>query len=65
MKTLLEQIAAVRREIFLREQRYPHQVAALIITAAKAHHEIECMQAVLKTLKRLKKPEWLSWPKPK
>ena len=50
MKTLDEQIAAVKREIRMRESAYPRFVASRKMSQEKADHEIACMQAVLDTL---------------
>ena len=44
------QIACVKREIEMRRRNYPRWVAAKSMTQKKADHEIEAMQAVLKTL---------------
>jgi hypothetical protein len=50
MTTLEEQIAAVRRELALRERVYPRFVANRQMTKAKADYELETMRAVLRTL---------------
>lgn len=44
------QIAAVRREIAMRERVYPGWTASGRMTQAKAEHEIAAMKAVLETL---------------
>lgn len=50
MKSLLEQIASVEREIAMRIRVYPRWVTLKKMSDAKAEHEIKCMQAVLSTL---------------
>jgi len=52
--TLAEQIAAVRREIAMRERVYPKWVASGRMTQVKAEHEIAAMRAVLDTLLSLR-----------
>ena len=54
-KSLIEQTAAVRREIALRKRCYPKWLAEQRYgwTADKVRHEIECMESVLETLQRL------------
>lgn len=47
---LADQIAAVRREIAMREQAYPGWVAAARMTQQKADQQIAAMRAVLATL---------------
>lgn len=51
--TLEQQIAAVAREIKMREFVYPGWVSRKKMTQAKADHELKAMQAVLETLKRV------------
>lgn len=51
--TLADQIAAVKREIALRERVYPRWVADRRLTQDKADREIAAMKAVLATLERL------------
>lgn len=53
MKTLAEQITAVRREIAMRKNVYPRRVGDGKMRRAEATHETECMEAVLDTLTRL------------
>ncbi len=53
--TLDQQIACVQREIVMRERVYPHWVLAKRMSEEKAAHEIRAMEAVLETLKGLKK----------
>jgi hypothetical protein len=48
--SLDEQIAAVTREIAIREAVYPKWVETGKMKKAKADHEIACMMAVLGTL---------------
>lgn len=56
---LPEQIAAVRREIGMRERAYPRWVAAGKMTQAKANDETAAMKAVLETLERVAATERL------
>lgn len=51
--TLDQQIAAVSREIALREGVYPKWVAAGKMKQEKADHELAAMKAVLESLKTL------------
>ncbi len=51
--TLDQQIAAVRREISMRQSVYSRWVASAKMTQTKADHEIRAMIAVLATLERL------------
>lgn len=53
MTHLPDQIAAVRREIAMRERVYPRWVAAGRMTAAKAAQETQAMRDVLATLERV------------
>lgn len=48
-----EQLAAVRREVAMRERVYPRWVEAGRMTAEKADHEIEAMKNVAATLQHL------------
>lgn len=48
------QIAAVSREISMRERCYPKWVSEHRMLQSKADHEIAAMRAVLTTLKSLK-----------
>lgn len=48
------QIAAVEREIKMREYVYPRRVADHKMTQRKADEELTAMRAVLETLRRLK-----------
>ena len=50
MKTLDEQIAAVKRELCLRKSFYAKSVFSSRMKQATADHEIACMEAVLETL---------------
>ena len=53
MKTLAEQITAVRREIAMRKNIYPRRVCDGKMRRGEATHEIACMEQVLDTLARL------------
>ena len=48
--TLDQQIAAVVREVALRERVYPRWIETGRMVRAKADHEIACMKAVLGVL---------------
>lgn len=48
--TLDDQLAAIKREITMRERVYPRLVANGSLTQAKADHELAAMRAVLRTL---------------
>jgi hypothetical protein len=52
--TLEQQIAAVAREVKLRESAYPRFIEAGRLSHLKADHEIAAMKAVLTTLQSLK-----------
>lgn len=54
--TLEQQVAAVRREIKLREQVYPRMVASARMKPEKSVYELGVMRAVLETLERLHEP---------
>lgn len=60
MKTLTDQLACVRRELALRKNVYPNWVRNGRMTREKAHHEIECMEAVVATLEKMKNLEEIS-----
>lgn len=51
--SIAQQIAAVEREIAMREYVFPRRVADKKMTQAKADHELTVMRAVLATLKKL------------
>lgn len=51
--TLDQQIAAVKREIKLREQTYPRMVANARMKPEKSAYELGVMRAVLQTLTKL------------
>ena len=57
--TMDEQIAAVRREISMRQRVYPRWVEGGRMTQAKADQETRAMQAVLATLERVAAAERL------
>jgi hypothetical protein len=59
MISLSEQIAAVKREIAMRERTYPRWCAAGRMTQAKADHETNAMRAVLETLQGVEQKERL------
>ena len=47
MITRSDKIAALRREIALRKNVYPHRIKMDRMTQEKATHEIEVMEAIL------------------
>lgn len=51
-KPLSSQIACIERELAVRRRVYPRWVASQKMRQEKADHEIECMEAVLDTLRR-------------
>ena len=51
--SLPTQLAAVEREIPMRERVYPNRVAAGRMTITKADHELAAMRAVAETLRGL------------
>lgn len=52
--SLDEQIAAVEREVHVREKCYPKWVAEHRMLQSKANHELAAMRAVHVTLKSIK-----------
>jgi hypothetical protein len=54
--TLDDEIAAVRREIAMRERVYPRQVSAGRLRQTAADRELALMRAVLATLLTLRGP---------
>jgi hypothetical protein len=48
--TIQDQIACVRREVFMRERVYPARVRSRKMSQQKADTELAAMRAVLKTL---------------
>jgi|KBSMisStaDraftv2_1062788.scaffolds.fasta_scaffold00030_19 hypothetical protein len=51
MKTLQEQVKCVERELTYRRRVYARWVSRGKMTTEQAEHEIETMQAVLKTVR--------------
>lgn len=56
MKPLSEQLTSAKRELALRRNAYPKWVANGRMSQAAADHEIECMEAVVESIQKLK---WL------
>lgn len=52
--TIDQQIAAVRREVGMRERVYPRFIAKGTLTEAEAERQIATMKAVQATLERLR-----------
>ena len=52
-----QQIAAVQREIRMREHVYPRRISAGKMTQKLADRELAAMRAVLATLEALPKPQ--------
>jgi hypothetical protein len=59
MVSIEVQVAAVKREIGMRERVYPRRVADGKMTQQKANEEIAAMQAVLETLEKIAAAERL------
>lgn len=55
--SLDEQVAAVKREISLREQLYPRWASMRKMSQIKATTEIDVMRDVLHTLEQLQRPD--------
>jgi hypothetical protein len=53
MITLEEQLAEARRELALRRQCYPGFVKAGTLDAGDAYHQLQVMEAIVRTLQRL------------
>jgi hypothetical protein len=60
MKTLEEQVKCAERELAMRKAVYPRWVGFGKMTQKKMDHEIECMRAVVETLKRISRPDPLA-----
>lgn len=54
MKSLLDQLAAARRELALRRNAYPKWIASGRMSESMAQHEIECMEAIVASIQKLK-----------
>jgi len=54
MKNISEQLQAAQRELQMRRNVYPKWVVSGRMKQAKADHEIQCMEAIVATLKALK-----------
>lgn len=50
VKTILEMLAAARREWNMRQRVYPRWVQEGRMTEAKAQHEIDCMECIVNLL---------------
>lgn len=53
MITLQEQIAEAQRELALRRKCYPQWVKSGKLDSQDAYHQLQCMEAIVKTLTRL------------
>ena len=53
MITLAEQIAEAQRELALRRKCYPAWVKSGKLTHEDAYHQLQCMEAIVRTLMRL------------
>jgi hypothetical protein len=51
--TLEEQIAEAQRELALRRKCYPQWVKSGKLDHAEAYHQLQCMEAIVRTLVRL------------
>lgn len=54
MKTIEQQVKCAKRELALRRAVMPKRVGAGRMTGDEARHEIECQEAIVKTLERAK-----------
>ena len=53
MITLAEQIAEARRELALRRKCYPQWIKSGKLDSQDAYHQLQCMEAIVRTLMRL------------
>lgn len=53
MTSLVDQLSCVRRELALRRSAYPGFIRNGRMTREKAQHEIECMEAVEASIRKL------------
>ena len=53
MITLAEQIAEAQRELALRRKCYPAWVKSGRLAHEDAYHQLQCMEAIVRTLQRL------------
>ena len=53
MITLHEQIAEAQRELALRRKCYPQWVKSGKLAHEDAYHQLQCMEAIIRTLMRL------------
>jgi hypothetical protein len=53
MITLAEQIAEAQRELALRRQCYPQWIKSGKLDAGDAYHQLQCIEAIVRTLTRL------------
>jgi hypothetical protein len=53
MITLAEQITEAQRELALRRQCYPAWVKSGKLDSQEAYHQLQCMDAIVRTLMRL------------
>jgi len=60
VKSLPEQVNALRRELALRRSAYPGWVRSGRMTSAAADHEIACMESALATVEKVKMLEDVS-----
>ena len=51
MKTIAEQIECAQRELRRRHNLYPEAIQLHTVTPEQAAHGIECMEAIVETLK--------------
>lgn len=54
MVPLAQQLECAERELALRRRNYPRWVREQKMTAGKSDHEIEAMEAIVQTLRKLK-----------
>jgi len=52
--TLQDQLRAAQRELAMRRNVYPNQVASRRMSQDKANHEIACMEAIVESIDKLR-----------
>lgn len=52
--TIDDQIRAAERELTFRRRVYPRQISDKKMSEGFAQHQLDCMEAIIETLKRLK-----------
>lgn len=52
--TIDDQISAAERELSFRKRVYPRQISDKKMSEGFAQHQLDCMEAIIETLKRCK-----------